>query len=163
MYRFSLGAGDDGAVASSATTASTAPDPARAPATNSPEEALRPAWRRRARDFTISTERCGRGHRQRDGEDPARPVPSRSAEASAPRPLAPARQSAASDGATAFGVYLSQGTDNPVGGLVCILDGADDCTGTENPAPGASYDWISILAVDDPDRCPRSPRASTAS
>jgi hypothetical protein len=51
-------------------------------------------------------------------------------------------------------VYLSQGTDNPVGGLVCILDGADDCTGTENPAPGASYDRISILAVDDPETLP---------
>jgi hypothetical protein len=61
---------------------------------------------------------------------------------------------AAGDGARVYGVYLSQGTDNPVGGLVCVLDDAFDCTGTSNPLPGATYDRISILAVDEPGELP---------
>jgi polyvinyl alcohol dehydrogenase (cytochrome) len=61
---------------------------------------------------------------------------------------------AAAGGATAYGVYLSQGTDNPVAGLVCVLDAEHDCTASENPSPGASYDRISILAVDDPGELP---------
>lgn len=57
-------------------------------------------------------------------------------------------------GATRFAVYLSQGTDDPVGGLVCVLDADGDCTGSENPSPGATYDRISILAVEDPEVFP---------
>jgi polyvinyl alcohol dehydrogenase (cytochrome) len=56
---------------------------------------------------------------------------------------------AARDGADVYGVYLSQGTDNPVGGLVCVLDAGDDCTAAEVPEAGATYDRISILAVDE--------------
>jgi hypothetical protein len=61
---------------------------------------------------------------------------------------------AAREGATVYGVYLSQGTDNPVGGLVCVLDAAFDCTGDELPGAAATYDRISILAVDDGDELP---------
>jgi hypothetical protein len=53
-----------------------------------------------------------------------------------------------------YAVYLSQGTDNPVGGLVCVLDDDFGCTGDEVPNPGVTYDRISILAVDDPDEFP---------
>jgi polyvinyl alcohol dehydrogenase (cytochrome) len=61
---------------------------------------------------------------------------------------------AATAGATVYGVYLSQGTDNPVGGLVCVLDAQFDCTGSDNPMPGAKYDRISVLAVDQPGELP---------
>ena len=58
-------------------------------------------------------------------------------------------------GATTFGVYLSQGTDNPAGGLVCTLDANNDCTSTKLPLrSGASYDRISILAVKDAKKLP---------
>ena len=61
---------------------------------------------------------------------------------------------AAAAGARVYGVYLSQGTDNPTGGLICVLDDDFDCTGDEIPNPGVTYDRISILAVDDPDELP---------
>jgi polyvinyl alcohol dehydrogenase (cytochrome) len=61
---------------------------------------------------------------------------------------------AARSGARAYAVYLSEGTDNPAGGLVCVLDADQDCTGDELPEPGATYDRISILAVDDPAELP---------
>jgi hypothetical protein len=52
-------------------------------------------------------------------------------------------------------VYLSQGTDNPTGGLLCTLDAKDDCTATKLPGrPGATYDRLSILAVKDPKKLP---------
>jgi polyvinyl alcohol dehydrogenase (cytochrome) len=58
-------------------------------------------------------------------------------------------------GATTYGVYLSQGTDNPTGGLVCTLDASYDCTSTKLPLKGsASYDRISILAVKDAKKLP---------
>jgi polyvinyl alcohol dehydrogenase (cytochrome) len=58
-------------------------------------------------------------------------------------------------GATTYGVYLSQGTDNPTGGLVCTLDANNDCTATKLPSRrGATYDRISILAVTDPKKLP---------
>jgi polyvinyl alcohol dehydrogenase (cytochrome) len=58
-------------------------------------------------------------------------------------------------GATTYAVYLSQGTDNPTGGLVCTLDGDNDCTATKLPGRrGATYDRISILAVKDPSKLP---------
>jgi polyvinyl alcohol dehydrogenase (cytochrome) len=61
---------------------------------------------------------------------------------------------AATAGAEVYAVYLSQGTDNPVGGLVCVLDEGEDCTSTEVPEVGATYDRISILAVADPGELP---------
>jgi polyvinyl alcohol dehydrogenase (cytochrome) len=58
-------------------------------------------------------------------------------------------------GATTYAVYLSQGTDNPAGGLLCTLDANDDCTATKLPSrAGATYDRISILAVRDPKKLP---------
>jgi polyvinyl alcohol dehydrogenase (cytochrome) len=58
-------------------------------------------------------------------------------------------------GATTYGVYLSQGTDNPTGGLVCTLDARYDCTSTKLPLKGsAAYDRISILAVKDTKKLP---------
>jgi polyvinyl alcohol dehydrogenase (cytochrome) len=157
VYRFSLGSGGGPATSEASgppTTPSTPPGP---PATNSPEALAQPCVTAACPlDFTISAERVGgdtgRGT-VRIQPDPFR-VEVRAEGLGTPgrwlRPGSPA----ASDGATAFGVYLSQGTDNPVGGLVCVLDTADDCTGTENPSPGASYDRISILAVDDPETLP---------
>jgi outer membrane protein assembly factor BamB len=58
-------------------------------------------------------------------------------------------------GATTYGVYLSQGTDNPTGGLICSLDANNDCTVTKLPGrAGATYDRLSILAVNDPKELP---------
>ena len=58
-------------------------------------------------------------------------------------------------GARSFAVYLSQGTDNPTGGLLCTLDANDDCTATKLPGRrGATYDRLSILAVKDPKKLP---------
>jgi outer membrane protein assembly factor BamB len=58
-------------------------------------------------------------------------------------------------GATTYAVYLSQGTDNPTGGLVCTLDADDDCAATKlSGRRGATYDRISILAVKDPKELP---------
>jgi polyvinyl alcohol dehydrogenase (cytochrome) len=58
-------------------------------------------------------------------------------------------------GATTYAVYLSQGTDNPTGGLVCTLNADNDCTATKLPGRrGATYDRISILAVKDPKELP---------
>lgn len=58
-------------------------------------------------------------------------------------------------GATTYAVYLSQGTDNPTGGLICTLDANSDCTATKLPGRrGATYDRLSILAVKDPKTLP---------
>jgi polyvinyl alcohol dehydrogenase (cytochrome) len=160
VYRFSLGSGgrrpqpESSTATEASTTASTQSGP---PPTSSPGASAQACVAAACPlDFTISAERVGGetgSGTVRIQLDPFR-VEVRAAGLGSPgrwlRPGSPA----ASDGATAFGVYLSQGTDNPVGGLVCILDAADDCTGTDNPAPGASYDRISILAVDDPDTLP---------
>ena len=157
VYRFSLGTGGGPATSDASRSSTTRAGPAGPPATNS-AEALAQGCVASAcpLDFTISSERVGgdtgRGT-LRIQLDPFR-VEVRAEGLGTPgrwlRPGSPA----AADGATAFGVYLSEGTDNPVGGLVCVLDAAHDCTGTENPTPGASYDRISILAVDDPATLP---------
>jgi hypothetical protein len=63
--------------------------------------------------------------------------------------------SAQQAGAMSFAVYLSQGTDNPTGGLLCTLDANDDCTATKLPGRrGATYDRLSLLAVRDPRKLP---------
>jgi polyvinyl alcohol dehydrogenase (cytochrome) len=158
VYRFSLGSGGGTASSqASSTTAGTVTNPPGPAATNSPEALAQPCVAAACPlDFTISAERVGgdtgRGT-VRIQPDPFRVEVRAEGLGSPGRWLLPGSP-AASDGATAFGVYLSQGTDNPVGGLVCTLDAADDCTATENPAPGASYDRISILAVDDPATLP---------
>jgi polyvinyl alcohol dehydrogenase (cytochrome) len=158
VYRFSLGRGGGAAPESSGATATTtATIPAGPPSSNAPEALAQPCVAAPCPlEFTISAERV-------DGDtgsgtvriqlDPFRVEVSAEGLGSPGRWLRPGSP-AASEGATAFGVYLSQGTDNPVGGLVCVLDAGDDCTGTENPAPGATYDRISILAVNDPETLP---------
>jgi polyvinyl alcohol dehydrogenase (cytochrome) len=154
VYRFSLGTDGDRASESSTTTTSAPPGPT---ATNSPEALAQPCVATACPlDFTISHDRVGGDTGSGTIQIALQPfrVEVRADRLGPPdrwlRPGSPA----AADGAAAFGVYLSQGTDNPVGGLVCVLDAADDCTATENPAPGATYDRISILAVDDPGTLP---------
>ena len=74
---------------------------------------------------------------------PCTSPPTRSASSSTPRAWATRtggcdRAAAAADaGASVFAVFMSQGTDNPVGGLACVLDENFDCTSDEipNPAP----------------------------
>ncbi|HEY6697011.1 MAG TPA: PQQ-binding-like beta-propeller repeat protein [Acidimicrobiales bacterium] len=157
VYRFSLGSGGERAPSESAPSTSTATTPPGPPATSSPEALAQPCVAVACPlDFTISAERVGGDTGSgtvRIQLDPFRVEVRADGLGSPGRWLRPGSP-AASDGATAFGVYLSQGTDNPVGGLVCVLDRADDCTGADNPAPGASYDRISILAVGDPETLP---------
>lgn len=57
---------------------------------------------------------------------------------------------AAETGAVAYGVFLSVSDDNPVGTLVCILDGDFDCVSEMLPSPPAeSYNRVSVLAIED--------------
>jgi hypothetical protein len=56
---------------------------------------------------------------------------------------------AATAGATAYAVFVSESDDNPTGGLVCVLDAGFDCTGTHIPRRGATYNRVSIVAVKD--------------
>ncbi len=50
-------------------------------------------------------------------------------------------------GAKRFAVYISQGTDDPTGGLACVLDEDYDCASKKLPFKDVSYDRVSILAV----------------
>jgi polyvinyl alcohol dehydrogenase (cytochrome) len=161
VYRFSLGAGDDDVAAGDA-TATTTTSPARTtaagpPATSSPEALAQPCVATACPlDFTISRDRVGGDTGSGTVQltlDPFRVEVRADGLGSPGRWLRPGTPVAA-EGATTFAVFLSQGTDNPVGGLVCVLDANGDCTGTDNPAPGASYDRISILAVVEPGQLP---------
>ena len=56
------------------------------------------------------------------------------------------------EGATRFGVFLSERDDDPFGGggLVCSwADGEDGCTGTAIPRYAPSYNRLSVLAIVD--------------
>ncbi|MEZ5135286.1 MAG: hypothetical protein R2699_09590 [Acidimicrobiales bacterium] len=60
---------------------------------------------------------------------------------------------AAAAGATTYAVYLSEGDDNPVGGLVCVLEGdpagsGGSCTGDALPRR-TTYNRMTILAVNE--------------
>jgi hypothetical protein len=74
------------------------------------------------------------------------------------RPGGPAE----ADGATEFGLFISDRDDNPTGGgLICILsaddapDGSDlGCEGTSIPRLAATYNRISVVAVQDADTEP---------
>lgn len=61
---------------------------------------------------------------------------------------------AAQDGATRYGVFISESDDQPQGGLLCVLEDDGSCTSTEIPRPGAAYSRISILAITDSDELP---------
>jgi polyvinyl alcohol dehydrogenase (cytochrome) len=165
VYRFSLARDGDGVASpgeattstASTTTAPATTAPSRPPVSNSPEALAQPCVATACPlDFAISAERVGGD--TGDGTvqitlDPFRVEVRADGFGSPERWLRPGSPAAA-EGATVYGVYLSQGTDNPVGGLVCVLDVADDCTATENPSPGATYDRISILAVAEAGELP---------
>ncbi|MDE0613091.1 MAG: PQQ-binding-like beta-propeller repeat protein [bacterium] len=56
---------------------------------------------------------------------------------------------AAAVGASAFGVLVSERDDRPSGGYLCVLEEDGGCTARTVPRPGASYNRISLLALDD--------------
>ncbi|MCZ7525454.1 MAG: hypothetical protein M5U14_03120 [Acidimicrobiia bacterium] len=57
---------------------------------------------------------------------------------------------AATVGATAYGVFVSDRDDDPTGGgVVCVLDPAGDCTGTTIPRPAESYNRVTLAAMRD--------------
>jgi outer membrane protein assembly factor BamB len=56
---------------------------------------------------------------------------------------------AAEAGATVFGLFISESDDNPVGGLLCILDNTLSCSGDALPRPAPSYNRITLLALRD--------------
>jgi polyvinyl alcohol dehydrogenase (cytochrome) len=66
------------------------------------------------------------------------------------RPGTPAAQA----GATQYAVFISESDDNPTGGLVCVLDASFECTGTQVPRRGATYNRVSIVAVKDRNTVP---------
>jgi len=54
----------------------------------------------------------------------------------------------AAAGAVGYGVFMSERDDNPSGGLVCILDARGHCSGTKIPKRGASYNRITLIAIE---------------
>ncbi|MCY4133324.1 MAG: PQQ-binding-like beta-propeller repeat protein [bacterium] len=56
---------------------------------------------------------------------------------------------AAAVGASAYGVLVSERDDRPSGGYLCVLDDQGGCTARTVPRPGASYNRISLLALND--------------
>ncbi len=58
------------------------------------------------------------------------------------------------EGATRFGVFISERDDNPQGGLLCVLDESGSCTSRKIPRQGGTYSRISILAITDSDELP---------
>lgn len=154
VYRFSVGDRDG-----PATSASTSPPTTRA----APMGPVDPAALAQAcvaepcdLDFTLSAERVGgrvgTGTVHLAG-DPFRLEVDADGLGDPERWLRPG-SAAADAGASAYAVFLSAGTDDPVGGLACVLDDAFDCVADEVPNPGTAYDRVSILAVDDPSGFP---------
>jgi len=57
---------------------------------------------------------------------------------------------AAREGATVYGLYISDRDDEPTGGgLVCILDESGRCTGDSIPRPAPTYNRITLVALKD--------------
>ena len=56
---------------------------------------------------------------------------------------------AAAVGASAFGVLVSERDDRPSGGYLCVIEDDGGCIARTVPRPGASYNRISLLALDD--------------
>jgi len=60
---------------------------------------------------------------------------------------------AAAAGATVFGLFISESDDNPVGGVLCILDASGSCTADSLPRL-TPYNRISLIALQGPDSVP---------
>jgi len=58
-----------------------------------------------------------------------------------------AGSAAATEGATRYGVFMSESDDDPTGGLVCVLGADGACTGTRIPRAGATYNRVTIVAI----------------
>lgn len=54
---------------------------------------------------------------------------------------------AAAVGANRYAVFMSESDDNPTGGLVCVLDADLACSGRTISRRGATYNRVSIVAV----------------
>jgi hypothetical protein len=61
---------------------------------------------------------------------------------------------AAREGAIAFAAFISERDDNPQGGFLCVLDANLSCTSSAIPRRGASYNRITVLAVNDTEQLP---------
>ena len=61
---------------------------------------------------------------------------------------------AATEGATRYGVFLSERDDNPNGDLVCVLDENGDCTTSKIPASGSTFNRITVLAISGSNALP---------
>jgi polyvinyl alcohol dehydrogenase (cytochrome) len=61
---------------------------------------------------------------------------------------------AAEEGAIAFAVFISERDDNPTGGILCVLEDDGSCTSSAIPRRGASYNRITLLAVNDTENLP---------
>lgn len=61
---------------------------------------------------------------------------------------------AADAGATVFGLFISESDDNPVGGLLCVLDQDLSCRADTLPRLAPSYNRITLLALKDTGTAP---------
>jgi len=61
---------------------------------------------------------------------------------------------AAQDGATRYGIFISESDDNPQGGLLCVIGDDGSCTSTKIPIAGVTFSRITLLAITDSDELP---------
>jgi polyvinyl alcohol dehydrogenase (cytochrome) len=57
-------------------------------------------------------------------------------------------------GATRYGVFISERDDNPQGGLLCVLDAEGTCSTATIPRAGTTYNRITVLAITDSNELP---------
>jgi hypothetical protein len=57
-------------------------------------------------------------------------------------------------GATRYGVFISERDDNPQGGLLCVLDADGTCSTATIPRAEATYNRITVLAITDSNELP---------
>jgi polyvinyl alcohol dehydrogenase (cytochrome) len=69
---------------------------------------------------------------------------------------------AAATGATVFSLFISERDDNPVGGLLCVLDDNGSCTADSLPRMAPAYNRISLLAMPAADAPLPSPADGVA-
>jgi outer membrane protein assembly factor BamB len=152
VYRFSLGAGDDG---TSATTTTAAGSP---PVTELEAQGLPCQEQPCTIDFEINDPPAGT-HPDLTVQlqaDPLRIVVE-ATDLGAPEDWVRAGSAASRAGATRFGVFISHADDDPFGGggLVCSwAEGEDGCTGESIPRFAPTYNRISVLAIVDEDTEP---------